>query len=191
MTQPDPVVEALEAWDAAEPGTSAKSRAADNLILAFDPKAIPIRCWFPDYRERALRRALTLSRSRIQSLEADNERLRGEWSFRAHLQHQREWSEATFGPGPRAKGVIDHIRKELCEIEADPGDLAEWIDVATLALDGAWRSGHSPDQTIAQIIAKQAKNERREWPDWRTADPDAAIEHVRQALTKETDNAER
>jgi hypothetical protein len=27
--------------------------------------------------------------------------------------------------------------------------------------------------------AKLAKNEKREWPDWRTADPNGPIEHVR------------
>ncbi|RUU22664.1 DUF550 domain-containing protein [Mesorhizobium sp. M7A.F.Ca.AU.002.06.1.1] len=97
----------------------------------------------------------------------------------AHLARQREWSEATFGPGPRTKGVIDHIRKELSEIEADPSDIAEWIDVTILALDGAWRAGHSPEQIVAALIAKQTKNEGRDWPDWRTMSPDQAIEHVR------------
>ena len=42
-----------------------------------------------------------------------------------------------------------------------------------------WRSGHSPADTIAAIKAKQERNEGRQWPDWRTADPDKAIEHVR------------
>lgn len=101
------------------------------------------------------------------------------FDLRAHLQRQREWSERTFGPGSRAAGVIDHIRKELREIEADPTDLEEWIDVVILALDGAWRSGASPDEIVAQLVAKQAKNEVREWPDWRTQPTDRAIEHVR------------
>jgi hypothetical protein len=98
-----------------------------------------------------------------------------------HLARQRAWSEKTFGPGARTKGVVDHIRKELTEIEADPTDLTEWIDVVILALDGAWRAGGSPEQIIATIAAKQAKNEKRVWPDWRTADPDKAIEHDRTA----------
>jgi hypothetical protein len=101
------------------------------------------------------------------------------FDFAAHLQRQRDWSGATFGPGPRAIGVVDHIRKELREIEADPGDLKEWIDVVILALDGAWRSGASPADIIAALVAKQTKNEGRTWPDWRTADPNKAIEHDR------------
>lgn len=49
-----------------------------------------------------------------------------------------------------------------------------------LALDGAWRTGASPEQIIATLKAKQAKNEARTWPDWRTADPNKAIEHSKE-----------
>ena len=45
-----------------------------------------------------------------------------------HLAHQREWSTATFGPGSRTLGVIDHIRKELDEIAAAPDDVEECHD---------------------------------------------------------------
>lgn len=101
------------------------------------------------------------------------------FDFVSHLQRQREWSGRTFGPGSRAQGVVDHIRKELTEIEADPGDLKEWIDVVILALDGAWRSGAQPHEIVQALVAKQTKNEGRVWPDWRTADPNKAIEHDR------------
>jgi hypothetical protein len=97
----------------------------------------------------------------------------------AHLQRQREFSGRTFGPGARTKGVCDHIRKELSEIESNPADLTEWIDVVILALDGAWRVGGSPQQIIDALVAKQTKNEGRVWPDWRTVDPNKAIEHDR------------
>jgi len=97
----------------------------------------------------------------------------------AHLQRQRVFSEHTFGPGKRTKMVADHIRKELIEIEAKPSDLTEWVDVILLALDGAWRSGATAAQIVAAIQAKQTKNEGRMWPDWRTADPNKAIEHDR------------
>lgn len=97
----------------------------------------------------------------------------------AHLHRQRCFSLGTFGPGPRTKGVVDHIRKELKEIEAKPEDLSEWIDVVLLALDGAWRAGHEPAAIAEALRAKQEKNEGRQWPDWRTAAPDKAIEHDR------------
>jgi protein-tyrosine-phosphatase len=103
----------------------------------------------------------------------------------AHLERQRAFSFRTFGPGARTKGVVDHIRRELTEVEKSPADLMEWVDVILLALDGAWRAGHEPAAIAAGIAAKQARNEGRQWPDWRTADPDKAIEHVR------TDGGER
>lgn len=97
----------------------------------------------------------------------------------AHIAHQREWSTETFGPGARSLGVIDHIRKELVEIEADPADIYEWVDVIILAFDGAWRAGWEPQQIIDAIKDKQAHNEARRWPDWRSRSENAAIEHDR------------
>lgn len=110
---------------------------------------------------------------------SDNEIVSGAVIDAAHLANQREWSERTFGPGRRTEGVVDHIRRELVEVLADPDDLKEWVDVIILALDGAWRTGADSQAIIDAIIAKQAKNEQRTWPDWRTADPGKAIEHVR------------
>jgi hypothetical protein len=97
----------------------------------------------------------------------------------AHLARQRAWSTQAFGPGSRAMGVLDHIRKELLEIEADPTDVKEWVDVVILAFDGAWRAGWEPQEIIDAIIAKQTKNEGRVWPDWRTLPDNVAIEHDR------------
>ena len=103
----------------------------------------------------------------------------------AHLRRQIAFSERTFGPGHRTQGVIDHMRKELNEVQADFDEgrstLPEWVDVIILALDGAWRSGATPEQIAAEIVAKQAKNEGRRWPDWRTAPAGKAIEHDRTA----------
>jgi hypothetical protein len=106
--------------------------------------------------------------------------------FEAHLTRQMVFSKATFGPGARTKGVIDHIRKELVEVEESGGNPKEWVDVVILALDGLQRSlwGIEPSDDAARravrmIVEKQAKNELRDWPDWRTQSQDAAIEHVK------------
>jgi hypothetical protein len=99
----------------------------------------------------------------------------------AHLRRQRDFSLRTFGPGPRAAGVCDHIRRELLEVEAAPADVVEWIDVALLAFDGALRAGHEPEEVAEALRAKLARNEVRTWPDWRRAAPGRAIEHVREA----------
>lgn len=96
-----------------------------------------------------------------------------------HIERQIAFSEKTFGPGPRTKGVLDHIKKELKEIEDDPFDLNEWVDVIILATDGAWRAGYTPAEIAYQLSAKLTINENRNWPDWRTASTDEAIEHIR------------
>lgn len=97
----------------------------------------------------------------------------------AHLYRQRAFSRATFGPGDRLKGVLHHIRREIKEVEESPGDIDEWADLVLLALDGAWRQGFSPEEIASALRDKQGRNEERIWPDWRTAEPDKAIEHVK------------
>ncbi|MGS0981207.1 DUF550 domain-containing protein [Burkholderia glumae] len=101
-----------------------------------------------------------------------------EFDMHAFMRRQRAFSERTFGPGRLTARVCDHIRKELAEVEAAPDDLCEWVDVILLALDGAWRTGATPQQITAALAAKLTTNERRTWPDWRTCDPDRAIEHL-------------
>lgn len=124
------------------------------------------------------------------------------FDLKTHLERAREFSERTFGPGERTFGIVDHIQKELVEIcaahrpssSASPNQLlldgesaplphveeaTEWIDVVILAFDALWRLGMSPLLVIALLQAKQSKNEQRKWPDWRTAAPGKAIEHIR------------
>ncbi|WP_175783719.1 dATP/dGTP pyrophosphohydrolase domain-containing protein [Burkholderia ambifaria] len=103
------------------------------------------------------------------------------FDMHAFLRRQRAFSARTFGPGRLTARVCDHIRKELTEVEAAPDDLREWIDVILLGLDGAWRTGATPEQITAALAAKLTTNEGRVWPDWRTCDPDRAIEHVEHA----------
>ncbi len=111
-----------------------------------------------------------------------------ELDLKQHLIRQMAYSHATFGPGTRTAGVIDHIRKELVEVEESNGSSPEWVDVVILALDGLTRQlafcngkradpSTVADMVCSMILGKQSRNEAREWPDWRTADPDKAIEH--------------
>jgi len=99
---------------------------------------------------------------------------------------QIPFSQKTFGPGTRTNGVLDHIQKEIEEVREAPDDVEEWIDIAMLSLDGAWRclQERIPESEIPKIIAaviagKQSKNEKRDWPDWKTQDRDKAICHDR------------
>lgn len=95
-----------------------------------------------------------------------------------HLKRQQEFSTKAFGPVYHHKRICDHIKKELDEIEENPV-LEEWVDIILLGLDGAWRSGATSEQICMAIAKKQSINEDRTWPDWRAADPDKAIEHVK------------
>lgn len=98
------------------------------------------------------------------------------------LGRQIEWSTATFGPGERSQGLVDHVWRELREVmraQTPEEELAEWVDVAILALDAAWRLGFTPEQVCRAMLAKAEKNRARRWPDWRSAEPGRAIEHIR------------
>lgn len=111
------------------------------------------------------------------------------FDLEAHLVRQMAFSRATFGPGARTKGVCDHIRKELEEIEESEGSPGEWVDAVILSLDGLTRSLRKifPDATpeyisrraVDYIIGKQGHNEARDWPDWRKFTEDQAIKHIR------------
>ncbi|MGO1160406.1 dATP/dGTP pyrophosphohydrolase domain-containing protein [Brucella sp. C7-11G] len=100
-------------------------------------------------------------------------------TIETYYARQIEWSKKTFGPALRTLGILDHIRKELKEIEAEPHDLSEWIDVVILAMDGFWRHGGTVKDLMPRLLAKQQKNMARDWPDWRNMSEDSAIEHDR------------
>ena len=83
------------------------------------------------------------------------------------------FSHATFGPGTRTNGVVDHIRKELVEVLESNGSADERVDVVILGLDGLTRQlaycngkRHDPE-TVAEIACnmirgKQTRNEARQ-----------------------------
>lgn len=126
----------------------------------------------------------------------------------AHLIRQGAFGRATFGPGPRTEGVLKHIESEIEEVRraSAEGDLdevvKEWTDIAILGLDGLIRAVRAREEAfnaqrmlslarpyithdevariaVDNIVAKQAKNEMRDWPDWRGKSEDQPIEHDR------------
>jgi len=94
-----------------------------------------------------------------------------------YLEDQREWSTRVFGDGKRTEGILKHIAKESTEVRDDPEDLMEWIDIAILALDGAWRAGFQPEEIVLALVEKQEINFGRKWnvPD----SENEAVEHIR------------
>lgn len=83
--------------------------------------------------------------------------------LREYIQRHKDWSLSTFGEGLQSEKICNHIEKELEEIRENPSDIMEWVDVIILAIDGAWRSGHSPLQIVNALIEKQVINFHREW----------------------------
>ena len=96
-----------------------------------------------------------------------------------HLARQRAFSERTFGPGRRTRGICEHIRRETREVEAAPLDFSEWADLQILAFDGALRTGATPQEIIAALVNKQTENEGRTWPPHQSED--LPVEHDRAA----------
>lgn len=64
--------------------------------------------------------------------------------FLDYIQRHVEWSWDSFGSpetGRIGAGSLDHIKKELVEIEKNLNDPTEWLDVVILAGDGYARAG--------------------------------------------------
>lgn len=97
-------------------------------------------------------------------------------------QQQFEWAQEAFGPGRRDKGIIAHLRSEIDELEANPDDIFEAIDLIFLAADHALRvlaadGDLQPGRTLEQFwLAKFDKNRRRSWP---KVGPDEPSFHVK------------
>lgn len=144
------------------------------------------------------RRAVEVARDQLGRLVEACSRGEGEGGLAAFLERKSKWSERTFGPGQRTGGIIAHIQKELAEIQQDPLDLMEWVDVANLAMDGFWRAffvKYQPDEThhdphgnmhwraaaefVWMIQRKAEINEARRWP--APVSDDLPVEHVREA----------
>lgn len=108
------------------------------------------------------------------------------------IEKQVIFSRKAFGPDERTKGIIDHIKKELIEVEESDGSINEWVDVALLAIDGMQRAAsklnkdrgiESTPALVAMDVAdclngKLQTNMGRDWPDWKKIGPDKAIEHM-------------
>lgn len=95
---------------------------------------------------------------------------------------RRAWSRRTFGDrGPL--GPLRHLRKEIDEVIAawEYGDRAavreEFADLGLLLADALDRAGIMPEMHLADLKAKLAVNEAREWPPAVKGEP---CEHVRE-----------
>ena len=106
----------------------------------------------------------------------------------AWLDRKSAWSRETFGPvnmPDDALRILRHMDNEMNEIcdavnlEETENINVECADMILLAFDMMHRNGLTGEQAIGVLTAKQGTNERRTWPDWRTADPTMPMEHVK------------
>lgn len=74
-----------------------------------------------------------------------------------YCEDHENWSRAVFGAPMEhdAEKLLKHIGLELDEVRKAPHDLEEWVDIIILAIDGAWRSGHSAGEIERTLIRKQ------------------------------------
>jgi len=91
---------------------------------------------------------------------------------------KKVFGDNTFRTGRSHKGLIEHIKKELDEIDQDPTDLYEWIDVIILAIDGAWRAGFTAEDVDLALFRKQTVNFNRIYPEHDKSGKEP-VEHIR------------
>lgn len=111
------------------------------------------------------------------------------------LRDLMEFQHEAFGDRQTIEGVISHVDEEVVEIKADPTDRKEWLDLMTLGVSAFRRLGDTPESLAEAWRGRLEVLKGRTYPDWRTADPDKHINHVRcdhdWAIWPETNGRER
>lgn len=74
------------------------------------------------------------------------------------LNRMRRWSSNAFGRTIGTEGLPEGIEKEIAKLRDDPSSLSAWCNIAFIALEGAWRSEHTPHDICNEL---EAKLERR------------------------------
>lgn len=96
-----------------------------------------------------------------------------------HVRRQREHLFRDGRPQHSLRARLLTLRFEITRPELLNGSLSSWVRIVLLGLAGACVTGASHSDIVNAVVSKLAINERRQWPDWRSADPGQAIEHIR------------
>lgn len=97
------------------------------------------------------------------------------FDFNKYLRDHMGWSIDAFGEGSRTEGIIEHIEEELEEVKENPKDVREWVDVISLAIDGALREGAAIGELKDAMLAVQLRNKYRKWHD---TPPNRKAKHI-------------
>ena len=101
----------------------------------------------------------------VRDMEAYN--TAGYEEFLSFLDNVSTFNNRTFGNftlEEKANSLVKHIRSECDEIEENPTDLDEWIDVVILAMDALLRK-EEPEQILLRWARKMSNNASRDWPE--------------------------
>lgn len=93
------------------------------------------------------------------------------------IREVNEWQTRTF-PRATPASVVEHLRREVQELVADPTDLSELADVVFLAVGLAYELGVDLKTVVAE---KLAVNLARQWGE---PDEHGVVEHVRQEAAR-------
>jgi hypothetical protein len=104
--------------------------------------------------------------------------------FQALAAKHAEWSQKTFGSDLERDwtGPLNHLKKEIREIEDQPFDREEWADGLLLFLDAARRAGFNAAGLVLAAEYKLSININRIWGE---PNDDGSVEHVRNLTTKD------
>ncbi len=119
----------------------------------------------------------------IQLIVIENQQLREQLKMEQfqnlgrYATEKMVWSKRTFGEGARTRGLLEHLRDEVNEVEKDPYDLTEWIDIMMLAIDGYWRHGGKNYRLMNDLWKKFEICKMRVYPT--PVGPEDMSQHIR------------
>lgn len=101
------------------------------------------------------------------------------WTIAGIYDSLATWSDATFGtPEERGpEGPLQHLAKEVVEVQEAPDDLEEYADCLMLLVDAARRAGYGLMELIDAWGRKLDICKAREWP---VPVPGQPCEHIRE-----------
>lgn len=102
--------------------------------------------------------------------------------IRKFIEDYGVFSDKAFGVGKRSVGITEHLKKEINELELDPNDPFEWVDVILLGMDGLRRLGYTPEQITNFLEEKFNINKKRIWPS--SKDENLALTHKKSLYVK-------
>jgi hypothetical protein len=91
-----------------------------------------------------------------------------------YIAEHAAWSKRTFGGDVRQAAILSSILAEIDEVRGAPTSdqaLQAWVDIARHALDGAWRSGHTPFAVMQALVTAQTMDVTRRYPPLRMQEP--------------------